>query len=185
MTRFTIDFAADTDSDTYDALVIDLRYRLAVGERIENVPSLAPQAAPGGKLEFFDVNMSYTDQGIPFTVQVRFRIDNLYLVGYRAQNSDIWYELGHEDSASTLINEPGITTEILRLGKNYNSLVAAAHIGLDEIPLSSNRIGGAIITLTWNEGSEPSPRARAILTLVFAIVEAARLRDISSLISRA
>ncbi|GAP91062.1 putative ribosome-inactivating protein [Rosellinia necatrix] len=185
MVKFTVDFAADDDSEAYDAFLIDLRNRLGVGERIENVPVLPPQVAAGGQLEFFDLNLSYTDRGSTFTVQVRFRTDNLYLVGYRPQGSNIWYELGHVDGGSrTLINEPGTTTEILRFGENYNGLTSAAGVSLANIPLSSTRIGGAITSLATND-TNLGVRARSILTVTFAVCEAARLRDISTLVSNA
>ncbi|KAL7919861.1 ribosome-inactivating protein [Trichoderma austrokoningii] len=164
MVKFTLDFPADSDegSDAYDTLIKTIREKLAVGESIEGVPVLAPQVPAGGELEFFDVNLSYTDRGTTFTVQARFRTDNLYLVRYRPRNSDIWNELDG--------------------GENYNSLTTDANMRLDEIPLSSSRIGAAITTLARSE-TNPRLRARAILTLTFAIAEAARFRDISSLIS--
>ncbi|KLU92136.1 hypothetical protein MAPG_11083 [Magnaporthiopsis poae ATCC 64411] len=164
MARFTLDFAVDSDegSDAYDSLIKTIRERLAVGESIEGVPILAPQVPAGGQLEFFDVNLSYTDRGTTATVQARFRTDNLYLVRYRPANSDVWTELDGRE--------------------NYNNLTTDAGMGLEDIPLSSSRIGAAVTTLAGGE-TDPGRRARAILTLIFAIAEAARFRDISTLIS--
>lgn len=168
MVKFTLDFAVDSDegSDAYDTLIKTIREKLAVGESIEGVPILAPQVPAGGQLEFFDVNLSYTDSEI----QAQFRTDNLYLVRYRRR-------LRREDGT-----EYWDTWQELDGRENYNSLETTAGMRLDEIPLSSTSIGAAITTLagsdtTWRQ------RARAILTLIFAIAEAARFRDISRLIS--
>lgn len=64
---FELNLAADEGNDAYDALIRDIRERLAVGERIEGVPVLGPQVPAGGELRFFDVNLSYTDRGTTFT----------------------------------------------------------------------------------------------------------------------
>ncbi|CAG9989175.1 unnamed protein product [Clonostachys byssicola] len=135
MVKLTLDFAADSENDAYDNLIETIRNRLAVGEPIEGVPVLAPQVPAGGELEFFDVNLSYTDRGTTFTVQAQFRTDNLYLVRYRRGNSDPWQELDGRE--------------------NYNSLTTDAGLRLEDIPLSSSHIGAAITTLggrTRNEG---------------------------------
>lgn len=185
MVRFTLLFAADRDDavEAYNTLLNDIRDRLAVGERIEGVPSLAPQVPSGGKLEFFDVNLSYTDRGRTSTVQCRLRTDNLYLVGYRPQGSNIWYELGHADGQGrTLINEPNTRTETLDCGENYNTLSSAAQIRLSDTPLGASHIGEAIWRLA-DRNTNPRLRARAILTVVFTVAEGARFRSISTHIS--
>lgn len=192
MVKFTRDFAADDDNgaEAYDAFIVELRNLLATGDWVESVPVLAEQVPPGGALEFFDINLTYNDRGEQHIVQLRFRTDNLYFVGYRPQNSNIWFELAHEDGGTnTLIQdqEAGRATQLLPLGENYCTLTEVAGMRLEDIPLSSSRIGAAITTLATDNGAPANEgnRARAILTLVFAIAEAARFRDISRLISNA
>ncbi|PYI25433.1 ribosome-inactivating protein [Aspergillus indologenus CBS 114.80] len=165
MAKFTLDFAADSEegSDAYDAFIKAIRAKLAVGESIEGVPVLAPHVPPGREPEFFIVNLSYTDRGTTFTVEAQFRTDNLYLVRYRPMGSDGWHELDGNE--------------------NYTDLTRDARMELDEIPLSSSRIGAAIMTLAGRE-TDMGLIARAKLTLIFTVAEAARFRDISSLISR-
>ncbi|PNP51256.1 hypothetical protein THARTR1_08160 [Trichoderma harzianum] len=187
MVRFTLDFTFDSDEegiDAYSGFIINIRDRLAVGERIENVPILAPQVPAGGALEFFDLNLSYTDRGVAVTIQVRFRTDNLYLIGYRAENAGTWYELGREGPGRTpLINEPGTTTRFLGFGENYNDLTTTADMDLERIPLSYTDISAAIQTLAGTV-TDRGQRARAIITLAITIAEAARFRDVSSLVVR-
>ncbi|KAL6691200.1 ribosome-inactivating protein [Trichoderma pleuroticola] len=185
--QFTINFLFDSDDEgieTYNAFIKDIRDRLAVGERIENVPVLAPQVSAGGTLEFFDLNLSYTDRGATFTIQVRFRTDNLYLIGYRAENSGTWYELGREGAGRRpLIDDTGTTTQFLGFGENYNDLTRTADMDLERVRLSYTDIGAAIQTLAGTV-TDRGQRARAILTLAISIAEAARFRDVSSLVSR-
>ncbi|KAF5383953.1 hypothetical protein D9757_007352 [Collybiopsis confluens] len=173
MADFTLDFDVDDAEEAYNSLIADLRNRLGVGDRIEGRPILAPQAPEGGVLHFFDLKLT----GGGYTVQVRFRTDNLYLVGYRSEESDIWYELGHgEAGADPLIDDPPRTTTFLPFGANYNNLTQAAETRLEDVPLSASTIGGA---------NDPgSNRARAIIILAFAIAEATRLRTISDLVVR-
>lgn len=165
MAQFTLDFAVDSDEGerAYETLIETIRERLAVGDRIENVPILAPQVPAGGQHQFFDVNLSYTNRGTTFTLQARFRTDNLYLVRYRPAGSGPWQELDGRE--------------------NYSTLTTDAGMRLEEIPLSSSHIGEAVTTLAGS-GTTMRQRARALLTLIFAIAESARFRDISSLISR-
>ncbi|KAM0246380.1 hypothetical protein ACHAQJ_010251 [Trichoderma viride] len=163
MVQFTLDFAADGDSDDYDTLIQTIRNRLAVGERIEGVPILAAQVPESGEPQFFNVNLSYTDRETTFTIQAQFRTDNLYLVRYRPESAAAWQEL----------DESG----------NYDNLTRVAGLRLEDIQLSSSHIGAAITTLAGGQATA-GPRERAILTVIFAIAEAARFRDISSLISR-
>ncbi|KAK5994700.1 hypothetical protein PT974_04724 [Cladobotryum mycophilum] len=181
MVKFTLNFTIDDGKEKYKEFIEKIRQDLSIGDPIESVLILAPQVPAGEDLEFFDINLSNDNN----TIQMRFRTDNLYLIGYRRQNSNTWYELGHTNGGeSTLINEPNTTTEILRFGENYNRLTTTAHITLDAIPLNSAYIGQAITTLYTNGATNPASKARAILILIFAIAEAARFRDISCLVYR-
>ncbi|KAF5387224.1 hypothetical protein D9757_006832 [Collybiopsis confluens] len=183
MVKFTAKFAVDDRKGevAYDAFIKDLRRRLAVGDTIEGIPTLTPQVAPGGDLEFFDVDLSYSTK----RVYLRFRIDNLSLVGYRPHNSTIWYELGQKDQSSPLINEPGTTTEMLGFGSSYDDLNAAGYTGykgLQVVEPGASSIGDAINELTLNRDAQY--RARGIIKLTFVISEATRFRDVSSLVCK-
>ncbi|KAL2151696.1 hypothetical protein VTH82DRAFT_6794 [Thermothelomyces myriococcoides] len=178
MAAFDLNFSVDGGYEMYISVIEGLRNQLAVGNRIQGVPSLPPEVSNPEELQFFDVNLSYAEY-VP--VQVRFRTDNLYLVGYRPRNSNTWYELRH--NGGTLIHENGTTTQILSFGENYNDMTRAAKLGLDRVQLNSSSIGNAIRDLAMNTSDQESI-ARAILTLTYFIAEAARFKDISSLVQR-
>ena len=111
---FRVRFDIDEGAEAYIQNIQDLRRRLAQGDDIEGVGTLAPQVPPGGTLTFFDVVLSYTD-GPTYELTVRLRTDNLYLVGWRRPNTDVWYELGHEGGGAATIIDPGTTTQLLSL----------------------------------------------------------------------
>ncbi|KAF5338540.1 hypothetical protein D9757_015426 [Collybiopsis confluens] len=135
--------------------------------------------AHGGVLHFFDVNLT----GGGYTLQTRYRADNLYFLGYRPPGSNVWWEVNHGVAgAPPVIVDPNTTTEFLPFGANYNNLTGPAGITLSDVPLGTTSIAGAITTLSLNNPN--SNRARAILIIVFTISEASRFRAISDLISR-
>ncbi|KAJ8517397.1 hypothetical protein ONZ45_g5404 [Pleurotus djamor] len=116
---------------------------------------------------------------------MRLRSDNLYLVGWRRPGDNFWYELGHEDGAPSILNEPG--THLLTLRESYVDLTRAAGWRLEEIPLSARRIGEAVRTLSTTAidgATDLQPIARSVLTMAFTIAEASRLRSISDLVHR-
>lgn len=182
--RFTLDLDILRGVEDFNAFIIDLRQRLAVGDAIEGIPILAPEVHAPEPVEFFDVNLS---SGEAHTVQLRFRTDNLYLVGYfPPDGNNVWYELKHEDGGTrTLINENNTTTQLLPFGDNYNDMEWFADRRLSMVPLSAKKIVAAIGNLQASFGTDSTTQARAILTILFTISEAARFRDISSLIANA
>ncbi|KAF5378695.1 hypothetical protein D9757_010788 [Collybiopsis confluens] len=176
---FTINIDVDEGELAYEANLVDIRGRLAVGNPIEGRPILAPQVAHGGVLHFFDVNLT----GGGYTLQTRYRADNLYFLGYRPPGSNVWWEVNHGVAgAPPVIVDPNTTTEFLPFGANYNNLTGPAGITLSDVPLGTTSIAGAITTLSLNNPN--SNRARAILIIVFTISEASRFRAISDLIVR-
>ncbi|KAH6613674.1 ribosome-inactivating protein [Chaetomium sp. MPI-SDFR-AT-0129] len=160
--QFTLDLAVDQDhgDSAYKALIEDIRRRLTV-EYIAGVRVLTPQVP--GRQQFFDVNLSYknTPAEPTYTVRARFRTDNLYMVGYFTANPNTWH--GMEG------------------GENYSTLQSNAHTRLENISLGSSDIGSAVTTL-GSGVTHPGQVARATLTLIFAISEASRFRDISALV---
>ncbi|KAF5387275.1 hypothetical protein D9757_006823 [Collybiopsis confluens] len=181
MAKFTAKFAVDDRKGVlaYDSFIKDLRRRLAVGDTVEGIPTLAPQVAPGGILEFFDVDLSY---GTTSRVYFKFRTDNLYLVGYRPHSSTIWYELGPKDLETPLINEPGTTTELLGFSSSWSDFILAGQTYVRDIKPSSLTIGQAITELMSNRHVQDT--VPALVTLTLAISEAIKFRDISSLICK-
>lgn len=184
---FRVRFDIDEGAEAYIQNIQDLRRRLAQGDDIEGVGTLAPQVPPGGALTFFDVVLSYTD-GPTYELTVRLRTDNLYLVGWRRPNTDVWYELGHEGGGAATIIDPGTTTQLLSLQENYHGLTQAAGWALRDVPLSASRIGGAVRTLATTAigaNTDWTPIARSVLILAFTVAEATRLRTISTMIEGA
>ncbi|KAF5387219.1 hypothetical protein D9757_006834 [Collybiopsis confluens] len=186
MVRFTVSLAVTQDYDgafAYEEFINDLRTRLQVGQPIRNVPVLAVD----GNIDFFDVDLTYTDDdsNTTHTVHVRLRTDNLYLIGYRPGNSDTWFELANEGVGTILINEPRMTTRVLPFGENYRDLARYADVPsrLQTLRLSASQIAQAITTLAANTASDRD-KARAILTLIIALAEAPRFRYVSDFVSR-
>ncbi|KAF5387368.1 hypothetical protein D9757_005765 [Collybiopsis confluens] len=177
----------DGGEDGYTTFIEDLRSpeRLAVGDTIENVPALA--ADGGANLGFFDVYLSTGD----YTVQVRFRTDNLYLIGYRpanvGQESDVWYELRHgrQGTEPFLIVDPHNSVEYLPFGEGYDALTQTSGTRLENVPVGYNAMTAAITTLAQNADDPTGQnRAKAIFTLIVAISEATRFRAVSDLVAR-
>ncbi|CAH0002474.1 unnamed protein product [Clonostachys byssicola] len=183
---FSIDL--DDGEEQYIEQIQSLRRQLAQGEYIESVGTLAPQVPTGGTLSFFDVNLSGSIGGSHYRVTLRFRSDNLYLVGWRRPDTNVWYELGHEGGGAAIIRDRGVETQLLTLMENYVDLTRVAGLELDDVPLSVQRIGEALRTLATTEITSRTnlePVARAVITMAFTIAESSRLRSISDLIHRA
>lgn len=177
----------DAGEEHFIEKIQELRRELAQGEYIENVGTLATQVPPGGALPFFDVNLSRGGYDSPERITLRFRSDNLYLVGWRRPNTNIWYELGHEDGGAAIIQDVGATTQLLRLRENYNDLTRVADWKLANVPLGVQRIGEHLrfLATTPITGNTDLQRvARAVITMAFTISESTRLRSISDFINR-
>ncbi|KAK4139765.1 ribosome-inactivating protein [Dichotomopilus funicola] len=159
--QFTLDLAVDRDDGdaAYKTMIEDIRRRLTA-EWIAGVRVLTPQVP--GRQQFFDVNLSYKNKPDEptHTVRARFRTDNLYMVGYFT-NPNTWHGLEG--------------------GENYSDLTSNARMRLENISLSAGDIGSAI-TILGSGVTHPGQKARATLTLIFAMSEASRFRDISDLV---
>ncbi|KAF5379299.1 hypothetical protein D9757_007644 [Collybiopsis confluens] len=166
MTNIPTAFDFDDGEDVYNTFIEALRNGLAAGNRVQGVPILpAQQGAP----QTFDLNLTADGS----TVRVRFRRDNLYLIGYQANN--IWYEVAHETGGTHLIG--GST--FLPFQGNYNLLArpSAADRNLRDVPLSVGAVNEAIRALAQNNpitgtGEQRRAVARAIFTLAVVISEA-------------
>ncbi|KAF5356651.1 hypothetical protein D9757_012864 [Collybiopsis confluens] len=184
MVKFVVSLTVTEDLDgayNYEELIKDLRNRLRVpGQDVLGVPVLP---ADGLNMDFFDVVLTYTDDStVNHTIHVRLRTDNLYLVGYRPDNSDTWFEVGNEGTGTVLINEPRRTTEVLPFGANYRGLQNYADQAMRDLPLNFYQIANAIQTLAENTATAKN-KARAVLTLIVILAEATRFTRISDFVS--
>lgn len=166
-------FNIDDGAEAYNELIVILRYDLAalgMEDRIEHVPTL-----PSGRSQIFDITLTASGT---HTITARFRTNNLYLIGYRSNNT--WYQVL---DSGPLINEPGTTHVPLPFGGEYGSLTAPgfAEREIPDTPLSYHGINQAIANLaTRVPQGDVRECARAFLTLAFAFSEAIRFRAIAS-----
>lgn len=91
MLRFTYPYSLKDGESGYLLLLREIRRRLGDGLKIHNVPILVRERHAPEPLEFFDIEL--TDMDRKFSIQARFRTDNLYMVGWRPGDSNDWYEL--------------------------------------------------------------------------------------------
>ncbi|KAF5392103.1 hypothetical protein D9757_003331 [Collybiopsis confluens] len=141
------------------------------------VPMLAPQDNSVAPTAIPTFDLAIQGPG-GLAVNVRFRRDNLYLIGYQRTVDGVstWYELGRE-------GEPQFIENSTRLGYcgSYRALDQAGAPSLDGTLISSMNIGGAIANLAKIDpatGSALIPSA--IQTLIVVISEATRLRRITA-----
>ncbi|KAM0664435.1 hypothetical protein ACQRIU_007017 [Beauveria bassiana] len=116
-------------------------------------------------------------------VRLRIRSDNLYLDGYRAENSDQWFEFGQTAEQSGRTADPQLIPGSTRLGfdGSYTSLEGAAHRRREEMTLGALQLAQAVIQLATTPDRQE--RARSLLTVIRMICESIRFTHISDTIA--
>uniref|UniRef100_A0A803QLR1 rRNA N-glycosylase n=1 Tax=Cannabis sativa TaxID=3483 RepID=A0A803QLR1_CANSA len=169
--EFEVVFNLDTATRTlYRNLIADLRRRLS--ERITHGrPTLPLQAEPPTR--FFDLVLQTSDHSVRF----RFRIDNLYLIGYQMETGE-WLEFQNDSNPLTHFI-PNST--FLNFNGSYRSLAKASkrntretRVGFYNIGISTNRLA----TSTVGE-----VRAACLVVVIIMISESIRLLPVQDYVS--
>lgn len=150
----------------YRDFIEKLRARLGVRSS-HHRPALAVQEEPPTR--FFDLVIRTNDHSVRF----RFRMDNLYLIGYQMENGQ-WLELNNETGVH-LIREQG--TEFLGFNGSYSRLLNAADLRMEEVRVGFYNLGYGINQLATSTTGEI--RARYLIVVIMMICESARLIPIS------
>ncbi|CAI9756648.1 unnamed protein product [Fraxinus pennsylvanica] len=140
------------------------KLRVKLGERFShNRPALAIQENPPTR--FFNLLIRTNDHFVRF----RFRMDNLYLIGYQMESGQ-WLEFKNRTCVH-LIQEQGTT--FLRFGGNYNRLANVAGLNMEQITVGFYNLGYGINQLATSTAREI--RARYLIVVIMMICESTRL----------
>ncbi|KAM3465040.1 hypothetical protein MY5147_009369 [Beauveria neobassiana] len=134
-------------------------------------PVLPPQQMP--PTSWFDIVLRTQSQA----VRLRIRSDNLYLDGYRAEDSDQWFEFGLENV------DPHLIDGSMHLGFDggYTSLQTTAARRRSETALGQQQLTTAVNQLATT--ADRRERARSLLVVIQMICEAIRFTHISDTIT--
>ncbi|CAI9754131.1 unnamed protein product [Fraxinus pennsylvanica] len=140
------------------------RLCVRLGERFShNRPALAIQEEPPTR--FFDLVIRTNDHSVRF----RFRMDNLYLIGYQVESGQ-WLELNNSTGVH-LIQEQGTT--FLGFDGNYNRLANVARLNMEQITVGFYNLGYGINQLAISTAWEI--RACYLIVVIMMICESTRL----------
>ncbi|XP_057953176.1 60 kDa jasmonate-induced protein-like [Malania oleifera] len=157
----------------YKSLIEDLRRRLRV-RFSHNRPVLTLETRTPSR--WFEVILRTAED---YAVRFLMRGDNLYLVGYRMENGQEWFEFTETDDEGNIQRLiPGST--LLGFSGNYNALLNAANRSWEDVRLSWNDLRMAVDNLNTDEGWQ---RARSLLNVILMINEAIRFEDLSDYFS--
>ncbi|OAA50748.1 Ribosome-inactivating protein [Beauveria brongniartii RCEF 3172] len=134
-------------------------------------PVLPPQQMP--PTSWFDIILETESQA----VRLRIRSDNLYLDGYRAENSAQWFEFDNGGNNLHLIPE----SRHLGFDGGYNSLQTAAGRDRSETALGQQQLTTAVNQLATT--TDRRERARSLLVIIQMICESIRFTYISDTIA--
>ncbi|XP_057954131.1 60 kDa jasmonate-induced protein-like [Malania oleifera] len=158
---------------TYKSFIKDLRRRLGV-RFSHNRPVLPPETRTPSR--WFEVILR---TGEDYAVRFFMRGDNLYLVGYRMENGQEWYEFTETDDEGNIQRLiPGST--LLGFSGNYKALLSAANRSWEDVRVSWNDLRMAVGNLNTDEGRQ---RARSLLNVIIMINEAIRFEHLSDYFS--
>ncbi|XP_028792480.1 ribosome-inactivating protein charybdin-like [Neltuma alba] len=165
--EFTEELNVETSTrGDYRDFIQNLRRRLGVRSS-HNRPALAVQRNPPTR--FFDLVLRTNDHSVSF----RFRMDNLYLLGYQMENGQ-WLEFDNRDRNNQpvhLITEPG--TNFLGFDGSYGGLERAAHQTTEQMRVGVHSLDYAINQLAVTTSGEA--RARSLVVVIMMICESTRL----------
>ncbi|XP_027350280.1 uncharacterized protein LOC113861566 [Abrus precatorius] len=162
------------------------------------LPALLPEQTNRSEIRLFDLVLGANDQdGNHHTVRLRFRRDNLYLIGYQMENGQ-WLELDNENHEHLITD-----AEWLPFDGSYGGLGAAAvekkkaadekkkaadekkkaadentqeHMGVEDIAVGSESLRNAVTQLATSEADHI--RARSLMAIIVMTSEALRLNHV-------
>ncbi|XP_054806714.1 uncharacterized protein LOC129309233 [Prosopis cineraria] len=176
--KFTLEFNVETSNGgDYQDFIQSLRRQLQVRFSHDR-PVLAVQQKKEEKEKkeknppalFFDLVLRTNDHHVRF----RFRLDNLYLIGYQMENGQ-WLEFNNNEN-QYLITEP--QTTFIGFKGSYHELARSAHRRIEEIRVGVHNLLFAInqLAVTTNDKA----RARSLIIVIMTICESTRLIPVSN-----
>ncbi|KAI9082809.1 hypothetical protein K1719_035139 [Acacia pycnantha] len=165
--EFTVEFNLESSTKgDYRDFIQRLRSRLGVRSS-HNLPALAVQQNPPTR--FFDLALSTSRHAVRF----RFRMDNLYLLGYRMENGQ-WLEFDNKNEKKELVHlitERG--TDFLGFDGSYGKLANAGDRDITSIKVGVRNLEEAINQLAAT--TDGVTRARSLVVVIMMISESTRL----------
>ncbi|KAK4279974.1 hypothetical protein QN277_011662 [Acacia crassicarpa] len=165
--EFTEEFNVQSSTKGgYRDFIQRLRSRLGVRSS-HNLPALAVQRNP--PTQFFDLALRTSRHAVWF----RFRMDNLYLLGYRMENGQ-WLEFDNRNENKELVHliaEPGTT--FLGFDGSYGALENVANRNITSIRVGVHNLEEAINQLAVT--TDRATRARSLVVVIMIISESTRL----------
>lgn len=167
-----LNFKINSSAKCYKEFIERLR-RQATKERpsSHNVPLLpdSPPSGPGNFPNVFDVILR--PNVVDRSLRVRIQSHDLYIIGYRAEPIDPWYEFTNNSNTS-LITSDTENHHFLRESGSYTILERQARITRENITLSQQAFNQAVLDLLDNNTDR---RPRALLIIIQMISESMRL----------
>ncbi|KAG5226542.1 jasmonate-induced protein [Salix suchowensis] len=168
--EFTMEINVTTITrEGYQNFIKELRDRLGV-RFSHNRPALAVQEE--SPTRFFDLVINGTSHHY---VRFRFRMDNLYLIGYQMPNRQ-WLEFDNETRRHLILEQE---TEFLPFNGSYNSLSNAAHMSLEGVRVGFYNLWHGIDELA-TPTTEDKIKARNLIVVIMMFCESTRLIPISN-----
>ncbi|XP_027350278.1 uncharacterized protein LOC113861565 isoform X2 [Abrus precatorius] len=148
------------------------------------LPALIPEQTNRSEIRLFDLVLGANDRdGNHHTVRLRYRRDNLYLIGYQMENGQ-WLELDYENHEHLITD-----AEWLPFDGSYGGLAAAAveekqaadektqdSMGVEDIAVGSESLRNAVTQLATSE--ENHNRASSLMAMIVMTSEALRLNHV-------
>ncbi|KAF5731593.1 60 kDa jasmonate-induced protein-like isoform X2 [Tripterygium wilfordii] len=171
--EFEIEFNVETSTrGGYRTFITNLRQRLGLRSS-HNRPALIVQEGDA-PTRFFELILRTNNHSVRF----RFRMDNLYLIGYQMEDGR-WLEFNNQQQNHLILG-----STFLGFGGDYRSLAGAAfpsdqqdQQGIEQIRVGYYSLVSAINQLATVTDRET--RARRLVVVIMMICEASRLIPIS------
>ena len=173
LAAFSVKFNVRGGSQSYEELIENLRRQ--VGENFFlNLPVLPDQNLTNRR---FHVVLEDNDNEI-IQITLSFRLENLYLVGFKTKDSPLWLEFGKHPSPHQILGSTFLGFDV-----NYNDLERAAHVNSrNEIFLGEQSFIGASYNLAANfqkckymsDKTRAQTRAHALIIITRMICESMR-----------
>ncbi|XP_057954130.1 uncharacterized protein LOC131148449 [Malania oleifera] len=161
----------------YNSFIEDIRRQLPV-RYSHNRPVLTPESQPPS--HWFHVVLRTSEN---YAVRFAMRADNLYLVGYRFENSQQWFEftetVTREDGSREIVQLIDEST-LLGFSGGYNALLRAAETEWTSIGVNFTDVQQAVANLNTDNGQQ---RAKSLLKIIIMISEAIRFEELRQFIS--
>jgi len=169
----------DLTGGQYDYILLQLRSRLeddCVSSGGNTCPVLPEYTTNNDRVRWFEIRLYLAN---PSTrIRLRFRRDDLYLVGYQV-NDQQWREFNSEDGSQTHLIDG---SRFLGFTGSYEHLTNEAHIELNQVTVGGQSLVNAAYSLATATTREAIAKALLVMILMFS--EAARFRPVQNYMQR-